>query len=289
MIRNILVPTSGSSSDEAVFSTALAMARPLAAHLDFYHVRLSAGEAAVRSPHADFCMGAAIPQTLTSLREKESALSAAAAEHVRSFCTKHAIEFRTAPGLSKTISASYREEQSFVRERLMLHARHSDLVVLGRPSHVDYMPPALLEDLLVGCGRPLVISADFQPSAVTGKIVVGWKETPESARALGAAMPLLEKAREVVLLDLADQLRETPPYLSHVAEQLAWHGIEAEVRVIAAGAEPLTYHLARAAADLHADLLVAGAFGHSRFRELIFGGVTQALLEHASLPVFLMH
>jgi hypothetical protein len=66
MIKTILVPASGSATDDPVFATALAAARPLAAHLEFYHVHLSATEAAVRAPHVDFCVGAALPLALNA-------------------------------------------------------------------------------------------------------------------------------------------------------------------------------------------------------------------------------
>ena len=85
---------------------------------------------------------------------------------------------RETPGKPETLSAHFLEEQDHARDRLMVHARHSDLIVLGRPAHIDYLPPMLMEDILVGCGRPLLIAPNFLPTTVTGTVVVGWKETP---------------------------------------------------------------------------------------------------------------
>jgi nucleotide-binding universal stress UspA family protein len=267
VIRSILVPASGSSTDDAVFATALAVAQPLAAHLEFYHVLLTASEAAAHAP----------------------ALSAIASAHVQSFCSSHAVSMRLSPEKSKTVSASFLEERDHARDRLLMHSRHNDLVVLGRPSHIDYLPSKLMEDLLLSCGRPILIAPDFSPMTVTGTVVVGWKETAEAARALGAAWPLLERADRVLLLHIVEDEPNIPGSLKHLVERIKWHGIDAQTEVISSSHHALSYHLARAAADLKADLLVVGGFGHSRLRERAFGGVTQSLLEHSNVPVFMMH
>ncbi len=289
MIRTILVPAAGSSTDDAVFATALAAARPLAAHLDFYHVRLSASEAAVGAPHVEFCVGAALPIAMNALREEESDLSDIASAHVQSFCARHSVPMSASPGNTGAVSASFLEERDHARERLMLQSRHSDLVVLGRPSHVDYLPSTLMRDLLLSCGRPILIAPDFPPATLTGTIVVGWKETPEAARALGAAWPLLERADNVILLHVVEDEPRVPESLRHLAERIKWHGISPRTEVISNGHHPPSFHLTRAAAELKADLLVVGGFGHSHLRERAFGGVTQSLLDHANVPVFMMH
>ena len=289
MIKSILVPTSGSSTDDSVFATALALARPLAAHLGFYHVRLTPGEAVAWAPQAAFCVGAALPAALDYIHEQEDILAATATTHFRDFCTENRVAVRSAPGFAETVSASWSEETDYAGSRLMFHARHSDLVVLGRPHQVDYMPSTLIEDLLIGCGRPIVIASDSAPTGVFGTILVGWKETPEAARALAAALPLLERAQKVVLVSVAQGDSAVSQTLKHLAWQLAWHGIAAEWHVIEGKARRAPALLAHAAAELHADLLVVGGFGHGLLREFVFGGVTRTLIDSAELPVFIMH
>lgn len=289
MIKTILVPVSGSSTDDAVFATAFAAAQPLSAHLDFYHVRLSAGEAAVRAPHVEFCVGAAIPAALEFLAEDEASLSARSAAHFEDFCKRHSVEICDEPRRMSKVSASFREEQDSARGRLILQARHSDLVVLGRSAHVDYLPTLLIEDMLMDCGRPLLIASDNSPTTLTGTVVVGWKETPQCARALHAAYPLLEQANKVILLNIAEGGSAFSGSLEHLAQRLRWHGMCVETKRIESSARATTGEVEHAAAELHADLLVVGGFGHRRLRELLFGGVTQSLLEHASVPVFMMH
>lgn len=272
MMKTILVPASGSSTDEPVFATALAAARALAAHLDFYHIHLSAGQAAVREAHED-----------------ADRLSEAARAHVKAFCNRYDVEIRETPEHALSVSAGFLEEQDDARGRLIFHARHSDLVVLGRPCHIDYLPSCLMEGILMECGRPILIAPDYPPKTLSGTVVVGWKETPHCARALSAAYPLLEQAQKVILLNLIEGGCGIGTSLEHLAQRLKWHGISVETQSIAGTASTLTYEVSRAAADLHADLLVVGAFGHRRLRERLFGGVTQSLLEHASVPVFMMH
>ena len=289
VIKTILIPTSGSSTDATVFTTALALARPLAAHLGFYHVRLTPGEAAARAPHMAFCMGSGMTSALADLHEEADLLAAAAAAHFKNFCQRHSITVRSAPGFAETVSASWCEEIDRPASRLMFHARHSDLIVLARPQHVDYMPSTLIEDLLIGCGRPIVIAPDSAPDGGIGTIIVGWKETPESARALTASLPLLERAKKVVLVSVTEGDTVMPQTLKHLVWQLAWHGIAAEARIVEGKASEAPGLLARAAAEFNADLLVVGGYGHRPLRELVFGGVTQSLIENAKLPVFMLH
>jgi nucleotide-binding universal stress UspA family protein len=171
----------------------------------------------------------------------------------------------------------------------MFHARHSDLIVLARPHHLDYMPTMLIEDLLVASGRPIVIAADSAAGGAIDTIVVGWKETPAAARALTAALPLLERAKKVILLSVAEGDGTMAQNLKHLVWQLAWHGIAAESRVIEGKSGEAAAALLAAAADFHADLLVIGGYGHRPMREYVFGGVTRSLIEKAKVPVFILH
>ena len=289
MLKTILVPTSGSGTDDAVHATALGLARPLAAHLEFYHVRLTPDEAAGRTPYIGLCVDSALPAALQNLDETQRALATDAARHVHTFCERQGIPVRNAPGLETSVSASWRQEVDHPESRLLLHARHCDLVVLGRRRHPDLLPRTLIEHLLLGCGRPIVIAADTVPASVTDTIVVGWKETPEAARALTAAMPLLALARQVYLVGIAEADASLIQSLEHLAWQLAWHGIAAQTRIIGGPAHRAAEELPKAAAELKAGLLVVGGFGRGPISEFVFGGVTRSLIDRADLPVFILH
>jgi nucleotide-binding universal stress UspA family protein len=119
--------------------------------------------------------------------------------------------------------------------------------------------------------------------------MVGWKETPEAARALSAGMPILVNSRRVILARVEDGDFAQSGALDDLARQLAWQGIAAETQMIGADGRSIAQLLHAAAEAAHADLLVVGAYGHGRIRELVFGGVTQSFLEGARLPVFMAH
>lgn len=110
MIKTILVPMSGSTSDDSVFATALEVPRPMDAHLDFYHVRLSASEAAVRSVHFQFCPAAVLGSALTQLESREDAFSCATVERFEAFCDIHAIPRLDRPAGGTGLSARRIEE-----------------------------------------------------------------------------------------------------------------------------------------------------------------------------------
>jgi nucleotide-binding universal stress UspA family protein len=288
-MRTILVPTSGSSTDEPVFATALAAARAVNAHLDFYHVRLSSGQAAARAPHVAFCVGEALPAALHVLTEDTERLAKASREHMQAFCERNAVEIRDRPEYGHNVSASFLEENDWDCGRLLLLARHSDLVVFGRRSHVDYLPSYLIEDVLIESGRPVLIAPPHAPESLLGTVVVGWKETPQCARALAAAYPFLRQAQKVILFNLVENGAGIPESLEHLAQRLKWHNLSVEMHSIASTATVATDGVARAAAALHADLLIVGAYGHRRLRETLFGGVTKSLLEQAPMSVLMMN
>ncbi len=288
-MRLILVPAGGSETDLPVFETALAAARPFAGHLHFLHVRVGAGQAAVNIPHTAFVRGAALAGALEELEAQAAARSAAAAAHVRDFCTGAQIEMRDKPGPSDGVTASWQTDDRGAAARILSQARHHDLVVVGRAMKPNGLPQDFLELLLVGCGRPLLISSSSAPRTLTGTIMVGWRETPEAARAVAAAMPLLAQAERVVVVSVAEGAAATADSVAGVARQLAWNGVFAETQVAAPDGRPTSVVLAEAARACAADLVVLGAYGHSRMRELLFGGCTRSFIEHADRPVLLMH
>ena len=288
-IKTILVPVSGSETDRVVLSAAWAIAQPLRAHLEFLHLRLKPEEAAARSPHVDISRSRATPDALRQLALEQANLSASAANYVRQFCLEHGIAFRDTRSGTAGLSADCLEDSGPGAARLLFHARHSDLTMLGRAQHADCMPTTLIEEVLVNSGRPLLIVPRSVPRPLLETVVVGWKESAASARAIAAALPLLQLARRVVIINVAEDNSPGLEALDSVRQQLAWHEVTAETLRLGDGIATAETLLPRAVADLNAGLLVIGGFGHSRLRETVFGGVTRSLVKRADIPLFIAH
>jgi nucleotide-binding universal stress UspA family protein len=288
-MKSFLVPIGGSNTDGAVLTTALVAAGPFAAHLQFLHVRVSVDEAAQYTPHLDFAIGPALREALQELETQSHTRSVTAVNHVHEFCARSSIELGNPRARSEVVTASCREEEGNPLERVMFHARHSDLVIMGRASHPNGLSPDFLERLVLGCGRPVLIAAKTAPTTLTGTIMVCWRESADAARAVTAAAPFLAQAKRVVFASVVEKSEDTNAGIDDIVRQFAWHDVPTEARIIKQNGRHVQEVLASLAQDCEADLIVSGAYGHWRVREMIFGGCTQSFIRHSDRAILLMH
>jgi nucleotide-binding universal stress UspA family protein len=288
-MKSFLIPIGGSDTDGPLFETALAAARPFSSHLNFLHVHVGPGQAAANTPHTAFAMGPALSNALRDLDAKAHTRSALAAQHFRDFCARSMVEICDAPDRTKGVTASWQEEDGHALKRILFRARHNDLVIVGRAKTANGLPADFLEQLLVGCGRPVLIAGSAPTPTPTGTVMLCWKETAEAARAVNAAMPFLIHAEHVVIVSVAENGEDLAEALSDVARQLAWNGVRSEIRTIVANGAGTPGLLSSAARDCGADLVVLGAYGRSRMREILFGSCTQSVINNAETSVLLMH
>jgi nucleotide-binding universal stress UspA family protein len=173
-------------------------------------------------------------------------------------------------------------------------ARHVDLAILGQPRDGDPLigQYALVERCLFASGRPVIIvPAAPEKLALKGTIVAAWDGSAEAARAINDALTFLKPAARVVLLvgvTAEDGEERTPPTDDMIAH-LKRHGVKAEAMRVKVSEGDVGRLLLTTAKDLGADLMVMGAFHHSRWREFILGGVTLTVLEEATIPLFMAH
>jgi len=177
---------------------------------------------------------------------------------------------------------------------LCLHARYADLVVLGQtvPGGEAQGGPTsdLPQHVVLHCGRPvLMVPAQGQFLDIGQRPVIAWNGSVEAARAVTAALPLLRRAGKVTVLMFASQGGAQPSEPgADIAQYLARHGLDVQVKVCAPASDA-GHAILSEAAKLQADLLVMGAYGHSRFREMILGGATRTVLSELPLPVLMTH
>ncbi|MFB9149922.1 universal stress protein [Roseovarius ramblicola] len=173
-------------------------------------------------------------------------------------------------------------------------ARFSDLVTLpqpygeGRGAELE----AVTESALFEGRTPVLVApGGGAPSPKPKRILLGWNESSESLAAARAAMPLLSMADvvHVVVIDPPTHgpNRSDPGGL--IAQYLSRHGVKTEIDVLSRSMPRVSDVLLRHVTDMDADMVVMGAYGHSRFREAIFGGATRYMLEQATVPVFMAH
>jgi nucleotide-binding universal stress UspA family protein len=172
--------------------------------------------------------------------------------------------------------------------------RAIDLVILGQTSP-DYRAPHGFrpEDIVVGCGRPvLVVPYAGAFDKVGRRVLVAWDGTREATRALHDSLPLIGKAEAVTVMTVRTReasFEQDAPSLERAVRHLGRHGIAARAEETPRGDMSISDLLLSRAADLAADLIVAGAYHHSQFREALLGGVSRELLDHMTVPVLMSH
>ena len=188
------------------------------------------------------------------------------------------------------IPNEWRVEDGTTADKVTAAARCADLVVLGQPDAAEEPGAALLDDAIFFSGRPvLVVPYAGSFSAIGRRVLVGWKPGREAARAVHDALPLLAGAELVTVLSVNPGGGPEDLPGAAICRHLARHGIAAEARGTEAAGLAEGDALLNAAADLGADLLVVGAYGHSRLREIVLGGVTRTLLDRMTVPVLFSH
>lgn len=205
----------------------------------------------------------------------------------------HARQVLEQSGVSFDVQTAY-EERSLLDDAVGLRARYCDLVLLSRNAlAVEDAVVPLVDGSLFQSARPvLVVPVGCVPTLKPKTILIAWDSRLEAARAVYCAMPFLSAADDVriVIVDpVASDARNGAEPGADVATYLARHGVNVTVEQLPSGGRPVSDVLKQHATDMAADMLVMGAYGHSRLRERIFGGMTRAFIEGADLPILMAH
>lgn len=177
---------------------------------------------------------------------------------------------------------------------MRLHARYADLTIVGQGIDLQDAPydlAFLAEELVLGVGRPVLVVPRYGAFEMVGeRVLIAWNGTREATRAVHDALPLLKRATKVIVLSIdpeQDSGSRVPS--ADIALHLARHGVAAEAASTVGLDIAVGDVLLSRAADLGVDLIVMGAYGHSRVREVVLGGATRHILHHMTVPVLLSH
>ncbi len=285
-IKVILTPLFGNDSDTTALATAQALAERTGAHIDAMHVRADPRD---MIPYIGEGMSGALIDEIVGNAEQQGSERA---KKVR----KSFDDWRAEAGIPLAEAASdgpscgWTETVGRPDAIIARRGRLADLTVLSRPSGDDNATTAteVLEAALLESGRPILVAAAAPAKTLGNRIAIAWNGGAEASRAVAASLPLLAAAVSVTAITIGEPA-ELEANGAGLIDYLAWHDVKARLVSLEKSNTPVGEALLAAAESENADLMVMGAYTHSRLRELVFGGVTRDILGAAGLPVLMAH
>ncbi|HEX9703226.1 MAG TPA: universal stress protein [Rhodospirillales bacterium] len=288
-IRTMVVPVDGSEAATPVMAAALQFARDLGAHVEVLQVRADPKDTI---PLLGEGMSVAMIEDMIQIAEKEGRERASRGRHafddlVRKFGLANSDKPQAAGA-----SATWREEIGRDDEVTARRGRLADLMVVGRPTAASDVSSTLtLNAAVFDTGRPVLVVPPGGATVSGKNVAISWNGSAESSRAVAYALPLLKRADKVTVFT-APTAKIPLVHPQDLASYLQWHDIKPTARTLDVGTtdrQAIAVALLAALTEGNADLLVMGAYTHSRMRQLILGGFTRHVLENAKLPLFMAH
>lgn len=281
--KTMLVVVGSADAGEATLETAYQVAQKFGTHIEALHVRTDARGLV---PYTGEGMDGSMIEEIMEVTEREGGERAQTTRAAfDAFVDRHDLLVTAAPGSHNTATASWREEVGREDEIVAQFGRFYDLIVVGRPVRDAPLPsPITVEAALLDTGQPTLVAPPVAPSHCGTKIAVAWEWSVEFARAMSLSLPMLEAAEKVWLM-IHKEAAPSEIRPQTLIDRLAWHGVAAEPHPIECELRDLGACFLRESAALGADLLVKGAYSQGRLRQLILGGRTRHILNHAEIPV----
>ncbi|MBE9556746.1 MAG: universal stress protein [Proteobacteria bacterium] len=272
-LKDILVYVDNSAQAPGTVAAACSLALRHDAHLT--------GLAVNQPPEIPGYVGVEIPQSAVEILKQQRQVALDKAREIFDDAVR-------AAGLTGKSGWSVASGRTL--EALSLRSRYADLTVISQsgpegPASGD----DLADDLIMVSGRPiLVIPYIGAPAEIGKKVLIAWNASREAARAVSDAMPILESADSIEVFAVEPRgIGDIPG--ADIAKHLARHGLKAQASKTSGLDIEVGDVLLNQVADSGADLVVMGAYGHSRMRELVLGGATRHILGHMTVPVLLSH
>ena len=286
--RSILVPFDDSVAGRAALDTAYMVACQHGSHIEIFHVRADSKESI---PLLGEGFSGAMIEELIEAADQESGERASRAEdYFKEFAKANDIaQVQNGPG-PEGVSIWWREEIGREDQLVALRGRRTDLVVVGRPAEaMDQSAFMTLHAAIFETARPVLLTPLEKPAAIGRNIAIAWNGSMQAARAVSSALPLLTGADNVYLAAFDTERSEVRFRGHELGEHLSWHGVETKrVETITKGQDVGAGLLEMCTAN-DVDLLVMGAYTHSRLMQIVFGGVTRHVIDNAKIPVLMSH
>jgi nucleotide-binding universal stress UspA family protein len=284
-IRKLLLPLTGTAAGEAALTTTLMIARRWNAHVTALHVRVDSRDVA---PLAGEGLSGAMIEEMMSATEKESSDRAHAVRTMfERFVAQQNVRVGEARLDDNEASASFASVTGREEDLVAQQARLADLTVVPHPeAGEDVSSSDALHAVLFDSGRPVLIAPQVAPATIGTRICIGWNGTAESAAAVLAAIPWMQRAEAVRIL-ASDEYQRRGPAARDLVDYLELHGIHPDTATFRAIDREVGAGLLAAAREFGTDMISMGAYSHSRLRQLILGGVTRHVLEKSAVPVMM--
>jgi nucleotide-binding universal stress UspA family protein len=283
VIRVIHAPLTGAESDHLVFAAAGAVARRFAAHVDVVFQR--ADPRAAMPYLGEGISGDVAAQFVESAEKENTEAAQRAFTEFNAWRDRAGLTLLHAPGQSAVATCSWRDGMNGTGDAML-----ADLVIAAHAGARSALESeSRFESLLMRGGRPVLLVRSRTGENLGNHVLIAWNGSAESARAISAAMPFLHAAQSVSAITVRESGMPDEALGENLARYLAWHGIAVETRLAADDGGPVGAFLLQETARRSAELLVMGAYGHSRLREYILGGATRFILDEGAIPVLMTH
>jgi nucleotide-binding universal stress UspA family protein len=286
MLRTVLILVRGDGKGEGVLDHGLALARRFQAHLQVIHCRQKPQDMLPYAGIVSASMRKQILSSATSVADDEERRVRALFDD---YCVRHDLLVVAGPREAPRDrpSASWSEATGKQADVVAIRGRLVDLIAVAQPDHDQGIGFNTLEAALLETGRLVLLCPPRPVSTIGRQVAIAWNGAVEAACAVAAALPILTSAERVIVL-LAQTGTAIDPGPEALCDHLACHGVDAGIVAIESRPTTVGQGLLAAAKDAGADVLLMGAYGHNRRRELVMGGVTKYITDHADLPVLLL-
>jgi hypothetical protein len=266
------------------------IARPFDGRVTCLHVHPDARELSRFTTSLDAQSGVFTGQIWDALVAGDKECALRSRKVFDAFCAREHLS--GSPSDKSGVTAVWRELEGNNRDEIIGASQYNDVVVFARPHPPEDLTSTGLGEVLLASAAPLVLAPSHACVNPISTVVIAWKASAASARAVHSALPILAKAKTIHVLGVTegDDPQSTVSSNELLCEYLRWHGLKSQSGQVNAGHRNSCDVLLEAAHEkLRGGLLVMGGYGHSRAREFIFGGFTRQVLRSAPMPVFICH